>query len=161
MAKRPQWDWGECAYLEDEVLHVEVSLALERAGDEDEAAALYNIRDYRAEDLGPFSRPKSVRAAVYRAASGIAHNFVSAASRGKFGEEFRSIRRPLSSDDLRREWAGLWPQCKAVAAAVGALMLGCMLGLALRTVLLFLRLLYCIAVPRSLRPPSYLPHESG
>ena len=71
-SQRPGWDWGDGAYVDDNVLHVEVSLALGKAGDENEATAgLYDIHDYRAAEFGPFSRPQSVRAAVYKAAASI------------------------------------------------------------------------------------------
>ena len=158
LAQRPRWDWSDGAYVDDNVLHVEVSLALGKMGDEDEAiAGLYDIHDYRALEFGSFSRPQSVRAAVFQAAASIEGDFLDASAQGEFGENFR---RPSWPTDLLKVWNQLSPLWKAIGAFAGGLILACVLGLSFRMILLFVRLLYYIAVPRSLRPPSYLPPES-
>ena len=68
-AWRPRWNWGGSRYVDDDVLHLEVSVALAHGGDDASVGGLYDIHDYRAEDYGPFSQAQAVRAVVYEETS--------------------------------------------------------------------------------------------
>jgi len=46
-AWRPRWDWSERRYVDDDLLHVEMSLTLVRTQDDATVGGLYDIHDYR------------------------------------------------------------------------------------------------------------------
>lgn len=161
-AWRPRWEWSRQAYGDEDVLHVEVSIALKPTDGEGGAiGGLYDIHDYRAEDFGSFSRPQAVRGALYKAAADLTDEFVRAAMEGEMGEKFSAIQHPTTLADLERDWDELSFEWKFTSAAAGAFIGLLLLSVAMHLLVTIARLANCIVVPPSLRnQPEYLPPVS-
>jgi len=156
-AWRPRWNWTEKRYVDDDVLHLELSIAVIRTRDGVIVGGMYDIHDYRGEDYGPFSTPQAVRAAVYKAASKLADEFVLTATQGEFGERIRTIQRADTPADLVNDWSELSSDWKFATAVLAVFVFILLLGLAIRIVYAVFHITYCILVPRSLRLAPALP----
>jgi hypothetical protein len=156
-AWRPRWNWTEQRYVDDDVLHLELSITLIRTRDGVIVGGLYDIHDYRAEDFGSFSTPQAVRAAAYKAASKLADDFVLASTQGEFGERLRTIQRADTPADVVNDWSELSADWKFATALIAVVVFILLLGLAIRIVYAILHITYCILVPQSLRPAPALP----
>ena len=155
-ASRPRWDWADRRYVDEEMLHLEVSLVLTHGEGGATVGTLHDIRDYRAEDFGSFAQPQAVRAVVYQAATKLADRFVSAASNGGFGETLRSIQRSETPADLVNDWQELPLEWKLLSAMAAALLFVFLFGISVRFLLFASRLASCVLLPRGRRPPAYV-----
>jgi hypothetical protein len=162
-AARPRWDWIQHAYVDDDVLHVEMTFALKHAApDVRPIGGLYFIRDYRADDYGSFSRPQAVRAVVYEAAANLTDEFVRAAANGEFGESFRSIQRPAAPSDFVAEWQELSPGWKLTSTVTALVVMLLLIGLMIRILFGMARVFYYVLVPRSAPTSRVFPtHHRG
>ena len=99
IAQRPVWNWMDKRFLDDEILHLELSLSVTRLKDGESLGSLYHSYDYRAEDYGRFSSPQAIRGAVYEAVAAMSSNFATAIERGDFGGDLESFQHSFAPQD--------------------------------------------------------------
>lgn len=165
-ASRPRWKWSDRRYVDDDMLHLELSLTLTRA-DGAIAGCLRDIRDYRAEDFGRFTEVEPVRAVVFQGAVKLTNRFVSAATEGDFGEALRSIQRSETPADFINDWQELpleWKFLSVVAAGLLSIFLA---GIFVHLLFIASRVASFVLFPRGLhrQPAAYVldqdDEESG
>ena len=157
IAERPKWNRLDQRFLDDEILHLELSLSVTRLADGENLGSLFHAYDYRAEDYGRFSSPQAVRGAAYEAVAALMSDFAAGVERGDFGGDLQQFQHPFALQDALDLFSQLSTAAKVGLVVLVLLLVVLCLGLTFR----LLDALLGLFVPRRPAPQVVIVRQES